>query len=231
MSDQELARLAEAGSRLLLQPPDARMLAALAPLTHAPLDLRQAQQDFYDFLCTLQSGCFLPPYAHVLTQAEETEEFWHFPPARYDGGDALLPWYDAAGFNPLELQAAPMLTTSNRPLDHVGVLLAFLALLLDASKDSEVDRQVLADFITEHIQPWADVFAHLLTQAGSAYISLVGEALGDFFAALRTTHPPHAIAENRNGKPRLIPIRPAMSMPVANSPAGAVEHYPGVGLR
>lgn len=216
MSDQELARLAEAGSRLLLQAPDARILAALAPLARAPLDPRQAQQDFYDFLCILQSGCFLPPYAHVLSQAEETEEFWHFPAARHDGGDALLPWYDAAGFNPLELPAAPMLTSANRPLDHVGVLLAFLALLLDASGDSDLDRQVLADFITEHIQPWADVFAHLLTQAESAYISLVGEALEDFFTALRATHPPRAGAENRYGEPLLIPIRPAMPMPAAN---------------
>lgn len=216
MSDQELARLAEAGSRLLLQAPDEQILAALAGLPHAPLDLRQAQQDFYDFLCTLQSGCFLPPYAHVLTQAEETEEFWHFPSARYDGGDALLPWYDTAGFNPMELQAAPILTTSNRPLDHVGVLLAFLTLLLDASSGSDFDRQVLTDFITEHVQPWADVFAHLLTQAESAYISLVGEALEDFFTALRATHPPRANAENRYGERRSIPIRPAMPMPVAN---------------
>ncbi len=209
MSDPGLARLAEAGSRLLLQPPDARVLGALAPVTHGPLDLQRARQDFYDFLCIPQSGCFLPPYAHVLSRAEETEEFWHFPAARFDGGDALLPWYDAAGFNPAELDADPILSASNRPLDHVGVLLAFLSLLLQASKDSDADREVLADFIAEHIEPWADLFVRLLTQADCAYISLVGEALGDFLTILRATHPPRVGTTSTNDKVGWIPIRPA----------------------
>ena len=209
MSDSELARLAEAGSRLLLHPPDARVLGALAPLTRGPLDLQRARQDFYDYLCVPQSGCFLPPYAHVLGRAEETEEFWHFPSARFDGGDALLPWYDAAGFNPAELEADPILSASNRPLDHVGVLLAFLSLLLQASKDSDADREVLADFVAEHIEPWGDLFVRLLRQADSAYISLVGEALGDFLPMLRATHPGRAGTTSMDDKTGRIPIRPA----------------------
>lgn len=189
MSDPALARFAAAGARLLLRPPDAGMLEALAAATHESMDLRQSRQDFYDFLCIPQSGCFLPPYAHVLGRAEETEEFWHFPAARFDGGDALLPWYDASGFNPAELDADPVLSASNRPLDHVGVVLAFLSQMLEASSGSEAERKALSGFIAEHVEPWADLFVRLLAQADSAYIGLVGEAIGDFLAALREAYP------------------------------------------
>ena len=85
---------------MLLAPPDPALLAALAPVAEAPLDLERARQDFYDFLCVPQSGCYIPPYAHVLARGEANGEYWHFPPPRFDGGDALRRWYDAAGFDP-----------------------------------------------------------------------------------------------------------------------------------
>ncbi len=189
MSDAaELSRLASAASYLLLNAPDEQMLAVLEAPAGRLLD--HARQDFYDFLCMPQSGCFLPPYAHVLAQAQETEEYWHFPKPKYDGGDALLTWYDAAGFDTTLLPADPILATANRPLDHVGVLLAFLALLLDAVQDSEADNKVLGEFVGEHIQPWSDIFVKLLTQAESPYIALLGETLRDLFDAVRTRYPP-----------------------------------------
>ncbi len=184
----ELARLASAASYLLLNAPDEQMLAVLEAPAGKRLD--RARQDFYDFLCIPQSGCFLPPFAHVLTQAQKTEDYWHFPKPKYDGGDALLIWYDAAGFDTALLPADPILATANRPLDHVGVLLAFLALLLDAAQDSEADRQVIGEFIGEHIQPWSDTFVNLLAQAESPYIALLGETLHDLFDAVRSEYPP-----------------------------------------
>lgn len=208
MSDQELARLAEAASHLFLQPPDEALAAAVHASMGEALDVSQARQDFYDFLCIPQSGCYLPPFAHVLSQAQETEDFWHFPPARFDGGDALMAWYDAAGFNPAELPADPMLSASNRPFDHVGVLLAFLALLLDGAQDTDADRTVLAEYIDEHMQPWVDVFARLLTQSGSTYIVLVGESLTELWRVLRKAHPP-GVDRGRelNGKFKWIPVQ------------------------
>lgn len=208
--DAELARLAGAASYLLLNAPDASALDALRAQTGQVLDLARARQDFHNFLCVPQSGCFLPPYAHVLAAAQETEEFWHFPPARFDGGDALMPWYDAVGFRPAGLRADPILGTSSRPLDHVGVLLAFLALLLDSATDGEADRAVVAEFVGEHVQPWADVFVRLLTQSGSDYLGLVGEAVGDLVAALRTAHPPR-VGTSKAREPAWIPIVPELS--------------------
>ena len=70
MPDDGLPERAAAAARLLLAPPDPALLAALAPLAEAPLDAERARQDFYDFLCVPQSGCYIPPYAHVLARGE-----------------------------------------------------------------------------------------------------------------------------------------------------------------
>ncbi|SBP88756.1 molecular chaperone TorD family protein [Thiomonas delicata] len=209
MSDTaELGRLASAASYLLLNAPDARTLAALDVAGGRVLDLDRARQDFYDFLCIPQSGCFLPPFSHVLSQAQETAEYWHFPTPKYDGGDALRPWFDAAGFDTAALPADPILAAANRPLDHVGVLLAFLALLLDAAQDSETDRVVLGEFLGEHVQPWADTFANLLCQAESPYIALLGTALQDLLDAVREDYPP-LTPPQRSLAHKRIPIQPA----------------------
>ncbi|MHB1669478.1 molecular chaperone TorD family protein [Thiomonas sp.] len=196
----ELARLASAASYLLLNAPDAQTLTVLLTAAGEPLDPKRARQDFYDYLCILQSGCFLPPFAHVLSQAQQTAEYWHFPTPKYDGGDALLPWYDAGRFDPTVLPADAILAAANRPLDHVGVLLAFLALLLDAAQDRETDRIVLSEFLGEHIQPWADRFVHVMAQAESPYIALLGTILRDLFDAVREAYPPMT--------PRQFPIAP-----------------------
>ena len=196
----DLARLAAAASRLLLNPPDAATLDALAAADNTQLDLAQSRQDFYDHLCIAQSGCFLPPVAHVLAQARQTEEYWHFGTPRHDGGDALMPWFDAAGFDPGALPADPFLSGGNRPFDHVGVLLAFLAVLLDAAKDDAADRTLIGEFLGEHIEPWADTFARLLRCSTSPYIALLGAMLGDLAAALRETIEPIA--------PQIAGIRP-----------------------
>jgi hypothetical protein len=187
-----LARLFEAASRLLLNAPDEATLAAMESSSGGVLDLEQSRQDFYDHLCVVQSGCFVPPVAHVLRQARQTETYWHFGTPRYDGGDALAPWYDASGFEPSELPADPFLAGANRPLDHVGVLLAFLAALLNAAQDDEGDCALVGEFLGEHIEPWAETFAHLLSCSDSLYIALLGSMLGDLFAALRETFPPIA---------------------------------------
>lgn len=187
---RELARLAATAARLLLNPPDQDVLSAMESVAGNNLNLAQSRQDFYDHLCIAQSGHFLPPIAHVLCQARETEAYWHFGVPRYDGGDALAPWYDATGFEPSDLPADPFLAGSNRPLDHVGVLLAFLATLLDAAKDGEEDRVLIREFLGEHVEPWADTFVKLLSASCSPYIALLGSMLGDLFAAVRETFPP-----------------------------------------
>jgi len=192
LRDLELARLAETASRLLLNAPDAATLSAMERAAGGALDLAQSRQDFYDHLCIVQSGCFVPPVAHVLRQARQTEAYWHFGTPRYDGGDALASWYDAAGFEPSELPADPILAGANRPLDHVGVLLAFLAALLDAAHDDNADRTLIGEFLGEHIEPWADTFVQLLSCSTSPYIALLGSMLGDLFAAVRETFPPIA---------------------------------------
>jgi hypothetical protein len=186
---RDLARLAEAASRLLLNSPNEVTLAALEKSSGGVLDLERSRQDFYDHLCIVQSGCFVPPVAHVLRQARQTEAYWHFGTPRYDGGDALALWYDASGFEPSELPADPFLAGANRPLDHVGVLLAFLAALLNAAHDDEADRLLIGEFLGEHIEPWADTFAQLLSCSASPYIALLGSMFVDLFDALRETIP------------------------------------------
>jgi len=203
-----LARLAAAASRLLLNPPDEQTLGALTAAGTEKFDLAQSRQDFYDHLCIMQSGCFLPPVAHVLAQARQTEAYWHFGTARHDGGDALMPWYDAAGFDPAVLPADPFLSGGNRPLDHVGVLLAFLAVMLDAAHDDPGDRELIGEFLGEHLEPWADTFAHLMACSASPYIAQIGIMLGDLFAALRDPRFTPIAPEVVGARPRVISIQP-----------------------
>ncbi|MDA8051154.1 MAG: hypothetical protein M0002_14330 [Rhodospirillales bacterium] len=189
MPEVTLAARAGAAARMLLAPPDAALLAALAPAAGTPLELERARQDFYDFLCVPQSGCYIPPYAHVLGRGERLEEFWHFPPPRYDGGDVLRPWYDAVGFDPATLGADPLIAGPNRPLDHAGFVLAFLAGLLEAAAGEPAGPAAVRGFLAGYFGGWIDLLAELLTLSESRYIGLVGEGLAEFAADVRDAFP------------------------------------------
>jgi hypothetical protein len=75
-------------------------------------------------------------------------------------------------------------------------LLAFLAALLDAADGNDTDRTVIGEFLGAHIEPWADIFAHLLSCSDSPYIALLGSMLGDLFLALRDAFPPLVPAQS-----------------------------------
>ena len=116
-----------------MRPCCARWLEA----TSVELNGDQARQDFYDVLCVPQSGRYIPPYAHVLACGKvRNGDWWHFPPARFDGGDSLAGWYAVIGFDPMTIEADPMLRGPHRPLDQVGFVLAYLAAL---SANGETD--------------------------------------------------------------------------------------------
>ncbi len=189
MREPSLAAHAAVLARMLLAPPDAPELAALAPAAGVPLDAERARQDFYDFLCVPQSGCYIPPYAHVLARGEWNGEYWHFPPPRFDGGDGLRRWYDAGGFDPVQLDADPLIAGPNRPLDHAGFVCAFLASLLESAA-SEPDGPILVrSFLAEHADGWIDLLAQLLTLSDSPYLMLVGEGLAELAEELRSAFP------------------------------------------
>lgn len=190
MPDDGLPERAAAAARLLLAPPDPTLLAALAPLAEAPLDAERSRQDFYDFLCVTQSGCYIPPYAHVLARGEWNGEYWHFPPPHYDGGDALRGWYDAAGFDPATLDADPLIAGANRPLDHAGFVLAFLAGLLEQARAEPAGAIVVRGFVAEHLGPWVDLLAELLAVSGSPYITLLGGGLHGLVVEVRAQFAP-----------------------------------------
>lgn len=126
MPEPDLSAVLAAAATLLLRPPDATVLAALAESNGVALEMEKARQDFYDVLCVPQSGRYIPPYAHVLLQGRSREnDWWYFPAPRYDGGDALASWYEAAGFSPRPHDIDPMLRGPHRPLDNAGLIIAF----------------------------------------------------------------------------------------------------------
>jgi hypothetical protein len=196
MPDPGLAERAAAAARMLLLPPDAATLAALAPVADGPLDPERARQDFYDFLCVPQSGCYVPPYAHVLARAERNGEYWFFPPPRFDGGDGLRGWYETAGFDPAALEVDPLIGGANRPLDHMGFVFAFLAGLLQEAATTPEAASLVAEFAAEALGRWAERWVELLTLSGSPYITLLGSGLAELLAELRAAFPlPAAAAE------------------------------------
>ncbi len=188
MSEASLSGRLAAAAALLLRPPQADTLALLSAACQVDLDPRVARQDFYDILCVPQSGRYVPPYAHVLAQGRQVDEYRHFPQARYDGGDGLRPWYDAVGFDPLSLDVDPMNQGPHRPLDHVGYVLAFAAGLAEAAESSETARGCAVGFVAECLGDWIDGYADLLARSESRYINLVAGALAEAVAELRERH-------------------------------------------
>lgn len=194
MSEPDLSQLLAAAAALVLRPPDASALEALAESCGIKLDPGRARQDFYDALCVPQSGRYIPPYAHVLAEGRVKDgDWWYFPPPRFDGGDALMPWYEAVGFDPLQLEVDPMLKGPHRPLDNVGFILAYLAGLV-ASGDTgitatdDVDA-IIANFTSQFLGTWVDRFCDLLEGSASPYQEAVAEAVREAILAVRERFP------------------------------------------
>jgi hypothetical protein len=190
MLEPSVSRMLAAAAAMLLRPPDALTLTALVESRGIILDLASARQDYYDVLCVPQSGRYIPPYAHVLAQGRvRNDDWWHFPPPRYDGGDALAPWYEAVGFDPLQLDADPMLKGSHRPLDNTGFIVAYLAGLIASREAAVVDAAtadpIIVAFMAEHVDTWLDRFCDLLGGSGSPYLESVAEAVRE---AVQATH-------------------------------------------
>ena len=194
MREPKLSQLLAAAAALLLRPPDAVALAALAETCGTDLDPDQARQDFYDVLCMPQSGRYVPPYAHALAKGTVRDgNWWHFPQPRYDGGDALASWYAAIGFEPARLDVDPMLRGPHRPLDQAGFVLAYLAALAeigerDQSRRSTVDS-IAGDFLGQNVGVWLDRFCNLLGGAGSYYLEAVAEAVEEAVNVARERYP------------------------------------------
>ena len=198
MREPALPQMLAASAALLLRPPDAPALVALAESSGINLDAAQAKQDFYDVLCVPQSGRYIPPYAHVLAQGRERNDWWHFPPPRFDGGDALAPWYDAVGFDPTRLDADPMLKGPHRPLDNAGFMLAYLAGLVASRESGKTDKEaadaIIAGFLTEHVGAWLDRFCNLLGGSGSPYLEAVASAVLEAVVMARADFPAPVVA-------------------------------------
>jgi len=198
MPELALERILAASAALVLQPPTSEILAALTESEGVVVELDHARQDFYDALCVPRSGCYIPPYAHVLTAGRVkkvgNDELWNFPPPRYDGGDSLAPWYDAVSFDPLQLAIDPMLRGPHRPLDHIGFILAYAAGLAatyaaQPSEESGDSGTILAAFIAQHLQVWPERFCKLLSGEKSVYLRAVAQAVREGVDSLRRRYP------------------------------------------
>lgn len=194
MPEPDLSQLLAAAAALVLRPPDAPALEALAESCGIKLDPGRARQDFYDALCVPQSGRYIPPYAHVLAQGRVRDgDWWYFPPPRFDGGDALAPWYEAVGFDLMRLDADPMLKGPHRPLDNVGFILAYLAGLVASRDGGHTDTvtadAIIATFLTEQVGAWLDRFCDLLGGSGSPYLEAVAEAVQEAAQTTRARYP------------------------------------------
>ena len=194
MPDPKLSQMLAAVAAMLLRPPSAEVLAAFAASGGSEIEAARARQDFYDVLCVPQSGRHISPYAHVLSQGHLLDDAcWNFPPPRYDGGDALAEWYEAVGFDPLRLDADPMLRGPHRALDQVGFIFAYLAGLVASEEagqpDSAAASGVIGVFLDTHLGEWIDRFCTLLGDCGSPYLHAVAGALADCTEMARARYP------------------------------------------
>ena len=202
MSDPGVAEQLRAAAALLLQPPDERILNVLQATSGERLDPGVARQDFYDVLCIPQSGRYLPPYRHVVLHARDMKDYWYFPPPRYTGGDGLIPWYDTIGFNVSQLNVDVLLAGPNRPLDHLGYILAFLSAVALSSDENAELSELGSAFADEFLGEWPRLYVSLLARADSVYLHLVADALNEALDRVKEYFPPPAIknAEDMRGE-------------------------------
>lgn len=201
MPEPTLDELLAAAAGLLLRPPSPVVLAALERSGGASVDIGTARQDFYDVLCVPASGRYIPPYAHVVVRGRERADgWWQFPAPRHDGGDALASWYRALAFDPLGLDVDPLLRGPQRPLDHLGFVLAFLASAVASraqTGDVHIADAAMGNFVTEHLDGWVDRYCELLAGSGSTYLQAVADAVGEAVSATRAEFPPAPLAVGR----------------------------------
>ncbi len=183
----------QAAVALLLQMPDERTLSILQAASGEQLDLSEARQDFYDTFCIPQSGRYIPPYRHVLLRARKLPDYWHFPPPRYTGGDELISWYETIGFDISQLNADILLTGPNRPLDHLGYLLAFLSAVVRLSAEHTELFELGSTFTKEFLGEWPRLYVSLLSRANSVYLHLVADALNEALDRVNEYFPPQAV--------------------------------------
>ena len=188
-----IAEQLRAAAALLLQPPDERTLAVLQAASGERLDPGAARQDFYDTFCIPRSGRYIPPYRHVLLRAREFQDYWHFPPPRYTGGDELVSWYETIGFDVSQLNADVLLTGPNRPLDHLGYLLAFLSAVARLSAENTELFELGSTFTKEFLDEWPRLYVSLLSRANSVYLHLVADALNEALDRVNEYFPSPAI--------------------------------------
>ena len=190
MPEPRLTERLAAAAALTLCSPTAETVKILGAAAGRKLNAEEAQQNFYDVFCIPQSGRYVPPYAHVLRQAQQQGEYWHFPPPRHDGGDEMASWYRIVGFDPRDLDVNPLFQGPLRPLDHIGFILAYLARLAAARETDPAAQEVAAGFVAKMLGPWADLYVTLLGQAQSDYAPLVAHALADALADVRAAFAP-----------------------------------------
>lgn len=177
-----------AAAALLLRAPDERTVGLLAGGPADAEAVAAARQDYWDVLCIPQSGRFVPPYEHVLRNAYRRDQFWFFPPARYDGGDGVASVYAAFGFEPRKLDIEPVWAVAHLPADHIGFMLAFVAWALGAlermpaGEEARVRAQAqaqaeLARFVAGHLGKWTTLYADLLADRGGAFLGQVSRAV------------------------------------------------------
>ncbi len=141
-----------------------------------------------------QSGRYIPPYVHVLACGKvRNGDWWHFPPARFDGGDSLAQWYAVIGFDPMALEADPMLRGPHRPLDQVGFVLACLAALSakgeSGTSSADESDSLVSMFVAENLNVWPDRFCNLLGGTQSPYLQAVAEAVAEAVQTARARYP------------------------------------------
>lgn len=189
MREPTLSEQLAVAAGLLLRPPQRETIAVLVKSGGRDVPLDVARQDYYDVLCMPRSGRYVPPYAHVLRHGRtEGDDLWHFPPPRFDGGDALLPWYEAVGFDPADLDVDPMLKGACRPLDHVGLILAYLSGMVASCDAGQIDsangHAVVVAFLSDYFGEWVHLFCDLLAGSGGVFVEAVGEAVREAVLAV-----------------------------------------------
>ena len=165
-------------ARLLLQPPDASLLAALRdvpPFDAAVSDLadeaRQALRVEYTRLLLMQVHPFESVYLDESAMLNTPSS------------GAVLEHYREHGFEPLELRSA------GAP-DHLGLELLFMAHLVRRERSARaigqaaVAEAILEDqrhFLREHVARWAPIFGRVLTEAArSTVYAALGQAIEEY---------------------------------------------------
>lgn len=169
----------------LLNPPTNELIKHINSEYHWNIDYDESIKVFSDVFVDANSKTFIPPFEHVCVAGKLDGDIYTFPKAKYSGGEHLREFYEIFNFNPSSLDISGEILRKHLPIDHFGIVLLFLSVIINDSnmKNSET-KLLIIEFIKNRIDILS-LYLELLKINLNPYVKFMCDMLTDSISELK----------------------------------------------